>query len=612
MRHYRRGRKTIPNGGNAMPRMKGGDLISDFLIQEQVPYIFGICGHGNVGLLDCLWERQDRIRLISPRHEQTAGHMADAYFRVAHRPVATLTSTGPGSCNLVMATACASADSSAFYAITANVPTSQFNRGPFQESHRNQAAEFPASLRPYVKRSFQPTRVDMLPLALRQSYNLMLTGRPGPVNLDVPFNLFQEEDDVEIPRSDRASGFARPGAAPDDVRKVVDLILAAERPAFFVGHGVTLAEAGPELTRVAEVLNIPVITSPNGMGTVPAHLSLGFIGRNGAYPANQAGRHCDLLIAVGARFDDRSSSSWIPGYSWNMPPTKLVHVDVDPAEIGRNYPPTLGILADAKVFLDQLAQEAAGRGASGKRFAKWQATIDGWRREWEAYVRPKFDLSGSPLRPERVVKEIRTALPDEGIISLDSGVHHNWFMQFWDARRAQSMLNTWGFSAMGFGVSGILGAKLAAPNRPCLSVCGDGGFTMTPHVLATAVEYDIPAVWLVWNNYSWAAIRDIQYGMFGGREIGTGFYAGPKREPYSPDFAAMARSYGVEGIAVKHSDQLGDALRHALSLGKPCLLDVHVDDKVKPPGTGTWQLPPTPFREPAFGKPVKRSVVTEP
>ena len=176
-----------------MARTKGADLIADFLIREDVPYIFGICGHGTVGMLDALWSRQDKIRLISPRHEQVAGHMADAYFRIAHKPVATLTSCGPGSCNLVMATACASADSSAFYAITANVPTQQFNRGPFQESYRNQAAEFPVALRPYVKRTFQPTRVDMLPLALRQSFNLMLSGRPGPVNLDVPFNVFQEE-----------------------------------------------------------------------------------------------------------------------------------------------------------------------------------------------------------------------------------------------------------------------------------------------------------------------------------------------------------------------------------------------------------------------------------
>ncbi|MBK8018265.1 MAG: thiamine pyrophosphate-binding protein [Betaproteobacteria bacterium] len=593
-----------------MPRMKGGDLISDFLIQEKVPYVFGICGHGNVGLLDALWERQDRIKLISPRHEQTAGHMADAYYRIAHRPVATLTSCGPGSCNLVMATACASADSSAFYAITANVPTSQFNRGPFQESYRNQAAEFPVALRPYVKRTFQPTRVDMLPLALRQSYNLMLTGRPGPVNLDVPFNLFQEEADVTMQASDQAAGFPKPGASPDDLRKVADLIASAQRPAFFVSHGVTLAEAGPELTAIAEMLDIPVITSPNGLGTVPMphRLALGFIGRNGTYPANQVGRHCDLLITVGARFDDRSSSSWIPGYSWNIPPTKLVHVDVDPSEIGRNYPVALGIVADAKVFLGQLADEARRRNLDTRsRFAPWLEQIRGWQAEWDTFTKPGFDMSGSPLRPERVVKELRIALPDDAIISCDSGVHHNWFMQFWEARQPQAMLNSWGFSAMGFGVSGILGAKLAAPHRPCVAIIGDGGFTMTPHVLATAVEYDIPAVWVVWNNFAWGAIRDIQHGMFGGREIGTGFYAGPKREPYNPDFAAMARSYGVAGITVKHSDQLADALKHAVALGKPCLLDVHVDGEVKPPSTGTWQLPPTPYREPAFGKPVVRS-----
>ena len=162
------------------------------------------------------------------------------------------------------------------------------------------------------------------------------------------------------------------------------------------------------------------------------------------------------------------------------------------------------------------------------------------------------------------------------------------------------MLNSWGFRRWA-SASAASSAPLAAPQRLCIAVVGDGGFTMTPHVLATAVEYDIPAVWLVEQLFL-AAIRDIQLGMFGGREIGTGFYAGPNRTPYNPDFAAMARSYGVEGISVKHADQLGDALRHALALGKPCLLDVHVDDKIKPPGTGTWQLPPTPYREPAFGK----------
>jgi acetolactate synthase-1/2/3 large subunit len=174
-------------------------------------------------------------------------------------------------------------------------------------------------------------------------------------------------------------------------------------------------------------------------------------------------------------------------------------------------------------------------------------------------------------------------------------------MQFWTARRPQTMLNTWGFSAMGFGVSGILGAKLAAPDRPCVAVVGDGGFTMTPHVLCTAVEYDIPAVWVIWNNFAWSAIRDIQLGMFGGREIGTSFTRNPNKEPYNPDFAALARAHGVDGVTVTDSRDLKDALEAAVQSGKPWVIDVHVDAEVRPPATGTWQLPPTPYREPTFG-----------
>ena len=182
-----------------MTRMKGADLITEHLIRNKIPYVFGICGHGNVGMLDSLYHARDRIKLVSPRHEQVAAHMADAYFRVRHEPVATLTSCGPGSCNIVMPLQVALSDSSALLAITANVPTQQFNRSPFQEINRHYQADFPNIIRPVVKRSFQPTRVDMLPLALRQAMTTMLSGRPGPVNVDVPFNVFQEEDDVEVP-----------------------------------------------------------------------------------------------------------------------------------------------------------------------------------------------------------------------------------------------------------------------------------------------------------------------------------------------------------------------------------------------------------------------------
>jgi len=590
-----------------MASMKGGELIAEFLLSEKVPYVFGVCGHGNVGMLEALHGHRDKIKLVSPRHEQTAGHMADAYFRVKHAPVATLTSCGPGSANLTMPIANAYADSSAVFAITGNVPTQQFNRGPFQEMYRQKEGDFPSLFRPIVKRVYQPTRAEMLPLALRQAYDVMLGGRPGPVLVDVPFNLFVEEADLELETAQGNRTVRRGGADPVDVAAALDILSEAKRPVAFIGHGVTLAEAGPELTALAERLNLPVISSPNGMGCLSMEhaLSLGFIGRNGAYPANQAGRHCDAVLCIGARFDDRSSSSWLPGYSWNIPPARLVQVDVDVDEIGRNYPVDLGIVADARSFLRQLLGEVDSRGMDRPERKQWLASINGWKKEWDDFTAPNFEIASSPLRPEAVVAGAADVLPEDTILSLDSGVHHNWFMQFWKARQPQSMLNAWGFSAMGFGVSGILGAKLAAPERPCVSFCGDGGFTMTPHVLCTAVEYDIPCVWVIWNNFSWAAIRDIQYGLFNGNEIGTAFYAGENNAPYNPDFAALARAHGVEAATVTHSDDFRAALEHAVKSNKPYLLDVHVDAEIRPPSTGTWQLPPIEPKEPIFGQPYR-------
>src|ERR1044071_64212 len=276
-----------------MPRMKGADLITEYLIASKVPYVFGVCGHGNVGILDSLYEARDRITLVSPRHEQVAAHMADAYFRVRHEAVATLTSCGPGSCNIVMPLACALSDSSALLAITANVPTSQFNRSPFQEINRHFQADFVNIVRPVVKRSFQPTRVDMLPLALRQATTAMLSGRPGPVNLDIPFNVFQEEDEVEVPPAAPPLNAQRSGASPEEIAAAMDMIMKASRPAIFIGHGVTLSEASRELTTFARKLGIPVISWPTCMGCfdMTDPLSLGFTARNGAYPATQAGRH---------------------------------------------------------------------------------------------------------------------------------------------------------------------------------------------------------------------------------------------------------------------------------------------------------------------------------
>src|SRR2546426_341923 len=345
--------------------LDGGQVIVDYLVREKVPYVFGLCGHGNIGFIDALYERADDIKTVSVHHETVAGFMADVYSRVAGRPVATFTSCGPGSANLPIALANSYLDSVPFLAVTGNVPTSQFNRGAFQELYRHYQADFPSTVRAYCKRVFQPTRGDMVPLAIRQAWKTMVTGRPGPVVLAVPFDIFKEAAAEETPRPEEwnANISCRCGADPDGVRKAVDMLLGAERPVILVGQGVKYGGAAADLLRLAERLRIPVAWSASGTGAIdPRHpLALGLVARNGPYQANHAARTADLLLALGVRFDDRTSSSWLPGYSFTIPPTRLIHVDIDPDEIARNYPVALGLMADVRTFLHQMLAELEAR-----------------------------------------------------------------------------------------------------------------------------------------------------------------------------------------------------------------------------------------------------------
>jgi acetolactate synthase-1/2/3 large subunit len=591
-----------------MARMNGGQIIVDYLIQEQVPYLFGLCGHGNISLIDAFYERSDEIKALSVHHETVAGFMADVYYRVTGRPVATFTSCGPGSANLPICLANSFFDSVPFLAVTGNVPTSQFNRGAFQETYRFHQADYPSTVRAYCKRVFQPTRADMVPLAVRQAWKTMVTGRPGPVVLDVPFDVFKEEAEVEMPRAAdwNANITSRCGADPDGLRRAVDLLLSAERPVIVVGQGVKYGRATAELVALAERLQIPVACSSSGLGAIDAShpLALGLISRSGTYQANHAARQADVLLALGVRFDDRTSSSWIPGYSFTIPPTKLIHVDIDPDEIARNYPVALGLMADARTFLRQILTELDQRRlpteVSPSR-AAWLRAIEGYRQQWDAFIAPGFREDATPIHPQRAAHEIDGALPEDAILVSDIGVHHNWLNLFCRPRRADSLIGSMGFGPMGFGVAGVLGAKLAAPGRPCVSVCGDGAFFMHASVLGTAVEYELPVVWVVWNNYAYASIRSLQRGYLGGRELVTDFHHPRTGEPYTPDFAAMARSAGVEGVRVEKAAELGDAVKHAIAAQRPYLIDASIAADMNPGGAGVWELPGLGHRPPAFG-----------
>jgi acetolactate synthase I/II/III large subunit len=590
-----------------MPKnmLDGGQVIVDYLVREKVPYVFGLCGHGNIAFIDALYERSDDIKTISVHHETVAGFVADVYYRVAGRPTATITSCGPGSANLPIALANSYLDSVPFLAVTGNIPTSQFNRGAFQELYRQYQADFPATVRACCKRVFQPTRGDMVPLAIRQAWKTMVTGRPGPVVLDVPFDIFKEAAAEETPKpQDWNAGIScRCGADPDGFKQALDMLLAAERPVILVGQGVKYGGATAELLRLAERLRIPVAWSASGTGAIDSNhpLALGLVARNGPYQANHAARTADVLLALGVRFDDRTSSSWLPGYSFTIPPTRLIHVDIDPDEIARNYPVSLGLMADVRTFLRQLMAELDARATVDTRGAQrgtWLDTIESYRKQWNAFVAAGRSDDSTPIHPQRAAHEIDKALPEDAILVSDIGVHHNWLIQFCNPTRPDSLIGSMGFGPMGFGVAGVLGAQFAAPERPCVSVCGDGAFFMHASVLGTAVEYNLPVVWVVWNNFAYASIRGLQRGYLNGRELATDFRHPETGAPYNPDFAAMARAAGIDGVNVDRAADLSDALRTAIAARRPCLINANIGADSN---AGVWELPGLGRSQPAFG-----------
>ena len=574
----------------------GAQVIVDRLLCEGVSFAFGLCGHGNIVLLDALYDVQGEIRTISVHHEQAAGYMADAYWRVTHRPAVTFTSCGPGSTNIPVAIASAMMDSSALLAITANVPSVQFNRGAFQETYRHYQADFPSVLRPYVKRSFQPTRPDQLPLVMRQAFQVMLGGRPGPVQVDVPLDLFVETVEVggERPQAVGDSVRIRSAAEAGQLRAALTMLIGATRPVILAGGGTVLSEAEADVQALAERLGIPVVSTPLASGalSVDHPLYFGNVGRNGTYAANEATRNADVILALGVRFDDRMSSSWIPGYTFEIPPTKLIQVDIDPAEIGRNYPVAVGVLGDARTVVRQLMTELEPRSRPGSGYAQWVKRLDAARQGWEKDRAPLGTAQGLPLHPERVVATLSRALPENAIVLSDVGVHHNWLVQRLRVRGPRSFLQSWGFGSMCFAVCGVLGAKLAAPDRPAVAVCGDGGFLMAAHSVATAVEYDIPAVWVVWNNRGYASIYDLQIGGFGPRELATRFRNHRTGELVSTDFAALAQAMGADGYRVTKPGDFDDALAAALAAHRPSVIDVPVRSDERPVPTGGWVLPP--------------------
>ena len=580
--------------------LNGAQVIVDYLIQEKVPQVFGLCGHGNIQFIDALYERSADIKTISVHHESVAGFMADVYYRVSGQPTATFTSCGPGSANLPISLANAFLDSVPFLAVTGNVPTSQFNRGAFQEMYRHYQADFPVDRALHCKRVFQPTRGEMVPLAVRQAWKTMVTGRPGPVVLDVPFDVFMESAAEEAPNAKEwnANISSRCGADPEGVVKAVDMLLSRGTAGHLRRPGRALRRRG---RRTAEARRTPA-DSGGGIGERPRRDRHATIRSRSAWwraaatirPITRRGRPtCCWRSACGSTTAPRARG--FPGYSFTIPPTKL---DPRRHRSGGDRPQLSG-RARPDGRRAHLPAPGPCRARSPRRSHQTRPTRarNGWRRSTAiarngtSFVAPGFTDDTTPINPQRAAFEIDKALPEDAILVSDIGVHHNWLLGFCKPNRPDSLIGSMGFGPMGFGVAGVMGAKFAAPDRPCVSVCGDGAFFMHANVLGTAVEYNLPVVWVVWNNYAYASIRGLQRGYLGGRELATDFKDPVTGERYNPDFAAMARACGVEGVRVDRAADLGEAIRKGIAANKPYLIDVDIAADINPAGAGVWELP---------------------
>lgn len=591
----------------AANEMRGADIIAEYLVKEKVPYILGYAGHGAIGLLDGIHKVTDKIKHISPRIEQTAGFMADVYYRLTGRPLAVYASTGPGPMNLMISVANAFYDHSAFFVITGNVPTTQLNSGALQDDYRYNGT-MSSIFAPITKKSFRINRVDDLVRALPEAFSLMRTGRPGPVHLDMPYDLYIETAPVAVPEPrTNGSGHAsnwRSSISESSVERALTLLASAEKPLILAGGGIRVARAFEELKALAEQLDVPVYTSFMGKGALPAdhRLNLGVAGVWGEYPATEATRNADVILAIGARFNDLHTGSWIPGYVYNIPPTRLIQVDIDKEEIGRNYSVEIGIEADAKEFLELALKIARARGKRAGAIDGWRREIEGWQADWRNFCDPFERSSEVPIEPRRMLADMNRLSPPDTIMVDDVGNCQVWSEQYWKPKIAGTHMTAGGFAAMGFGVSGVLGAKLARPDSPCVTLCGDGSFMMTPHAVATAVEYNLPAVWVLQNNYAIGTIRDLQRAYLGGRELGTSFVNEQTGQFWNPDFAKMAEAMGARGIRIDHPDQFADAYGEAIRSNVPTVLDVVINRDTGIPVTGTWQMPPIPEVQPTFGQ----------
>ena len=576
--------------------LTGGEFVAEYLIAEGVPYVFGIPGHGDMAAFDAFKEREDRISMIAPRHEQAAAHMADAYYRASGKPLATLTSIGPGSMNVATGLSTSFVDSIPVISFTGGPQTYMLGRGVLQELERQQDNVFPDIIQPMVKRNWDVQHVDLLSDVLPRAFNTALSGRPGPVHIELPMDVQAEVTDhaVPVPAERRAtSGAVRPD--PDAIDEAAEKLLSAKRPVILAGGGCLEADAAKELRQVAEYLDAPVVATMMGKGVFPEDhpLSAEHTGANGTSVGNHMTRTADVILAVGTRFAEQTSSSYVDGMSFSIPPTEIVHLDIDPTEIGKNYPTAVGAVCDAKAGLSDLFDALTDRGGpEGIDREAYRAELAQQRAEWRAAQEARWT---GQLSMSMVLHRTREFMPRETIAIASAGHPQIQAFQEFLAYEPRTWLSPGGYSTMGYTLPAAIGAKLAQPDRPVIGFAGDGDLQQTVQELAVASETGVPIIIACLNNTGWLSIRDFQRGMFGEERAFSVEFRSRKDDRLMPvDFCAIAKAFNCESEKVTEPAGIEDALGRAMAADGPVL--VEFDLSREPADTeginsGHWDLP---------------------
>ncbi len=550
-------------------KLAGARILLECLKMEGVDTVFGYPGGTVINIFDELYSFKE-ITNILPRHEQAAVHAADGYARATGKVGVAIATSGPGATNTVTGIATAYMDSIPLVVITGQVPTPLIGNDAFQE------VDIIGITRPCTKHNFLVKNVKDLALIMKKAFYIARTGRPGPVLVDLPKDVqiaaaeFKYPDSIEL----RAYKPTIEGH-PRQIEKAASLLLSSKKPVIYAGGGVVLANAAEELSHLATTLLAPVTTTLMGLGSFPedSHLSLGMLGMHGTYYANMAVTECDLLLAVGARFDDRVTGK----ISEFAPHAKIIHIDVDPTSIKKNVRVDLPIVGDVKDVLARMVVVIEGDSSvldlHKEAVKPWLDQIDGWKSS-----RPMlYSQEEAVIKPQYVIQKLREICDQDAIIATDVGQHQMWTAQFFKFTRPRTLLTSGGLGTMGFGLPAAMGAQVAFPQRQVIAICGDGGFQMNLQEMATLVQNRLPVKICIMNNNYLGMVRQWQELFFEKRYSHTVL-------DLPIDFVMLAKAFGATGFLATKQEEVEDTIRNAFNTPGPVIMEFRIarEEKVLP------------------------------